>query len=275
MTAVELRNAGISPSAIEIHKETFQAGGQDADLARPSTGERSSGFWSWLVGDEASPTDHTTYDRTIAAGGAVLSVVASDLEADKIYAIIEKHHPADLDERSSTTTRDTVMGDATAAMAVGGTTSTASSTAPLGAAAMGKDAETIALAEEQITVGKRQVEGGTARIRRYVIERPVEEQIKLRTESLRVERRPVSAGVTVAADAFTDKIIEVKETAEEAVVGKTTRVVEEVVIGKDVSERTETVHDTVRREEIEVTKAEDVVPAGVRPAALPKDVMPG
>jgi stress response protein YsnF len=49
-------------------------------------------------------------------------------------------------------------------------------------------------------------------------------------------------------------VIEVRETAEEPVVSKTARVAEEVVVRKDVTEHTETVRDTVRREEVEVEK---------------------
>lgn len=56
----------------------------------------------------------------------------------------------------------------------------------------------------------------------------------------------------IAPDAFTEKTIEVTETAEEAVVAKTGRVKEELVVRKDVDERVETVRDKVRREEVEV-----------------------
>ena len=44
------------------------------------------------------------------------------------------------------------------------------------------------------------------------------------------------------------------ETDEEPVISKQARIKEEVVIHKDATERTETVRDTVRREEAEVTK---------------------
>jgi stress response protein YsnF len=44
------------------------------------------------------------------------------------------------------------------------------------------------------------------------------------------------------------------ETDEEAVVAKTARVVEEVVVSKDVTERVETIRDTVRRDEVEIEK---------------------
>ena len=69
-----------------------------------------------------------------------------------------------------------------------------------------------------------------------------------------MERRPVTDGRAVGSDSFGDKVIEMTETAEEAVVAKQARVREEVVIHKDATERTETVRDTVRREDVEITK---------------------
>jgi stress response protein YsnF len=53
-------------------------------------------------------------------------------------------------------------------------------------------------------------------------------------------------------------VVEVRETSEEPVIAKTARVVEEVVIGREATERTETVKDTVRREEVEVSKDLDL-----------------
>jgi Domain of unknown function (DUF2382) len=44
----------------------------------------------------------------------------------------------------------------------------------------------------------------------------------------------------------------VTETDEEAIVSKRTRVVEEVVVNKEIEERTETVRDAARRTEVEV-----------------------
>ena len=87
----------------------------------------------------------------------------------------------------------------------------------------------------------------------------MEEQVRLRDETVSIERRPVSGSATVAPDAFTEKTIEVAETAEEAVVAKTARVKEEVVIKKDATERVETVRDTVRGEEVEVDHGTDKV----------------
>ena len=77
----------------------------------------------------------------------------------------------------------------------------------------------------------------------------------------------MTAGDRVSPDAFTDKTVEVRETAEEAVVGKTARVVEEVVVQKGVDERVETVRDTVRREQVEISGASSLSGAGSVPAA--------
>ncbi len=112
----------------------------------------------------------------------------------------------------------------------------------------------IQLSEEHIEVGKRAVNRGTTRLRRYTVETPIEENVRLREETVSIERRPVSGTAAVGPDAFTDRVIEVTETREEAVVAKTARVKEEVVIHKDVNERVETVRDTVRRDEVEVEK---------------------
>jgi hypothetical protein len=46
--------------------------------------------------------------------------------------------------------------------------------------------------------------------------------------------------------------VEVRETAEEPVVSKEARVVEEVVIGKETTERTEKIKDTVKRTQVDI-----------------------
>ena len=114
--------------------------------------------------------------------------------------------------------------------------------------------EVLALSEEQLTVGKRLVNRGTTRIRRFVVETPVEEAVTLHSEQVSIERRPATAGTKVTNADFTDRTIEVTETDEEAVVAKTAHVKEEVVINKAATDRVETVRDTVRHEDVEITK---------------------
>jgi len=111
----------------------------------------------------------------------------------------------------------------------------------------------VPVVEEQIEVGKRQVRRGGVRLYTRVIERPVEETVRLRDERVTVERHPVDRLASEADIAgFKEQTIEVTETDEEPVVSKQTRVVEEVVLSKAVEERTETVRDAARRTEVEV-----------------------
>ncbi len=53
-------------------------------------------------------------------------------------------------------------------------------------------------------------------------------------------------------DNFSEKEIELTESAEVPVVSKTACVVEEIRINKEVSERNETVRDTVRKTEVDI-----------------------
>ena len=112
--------------------------------------------------------------------------------------------------------------------------------------------EAIPIVEEELSVGKRQVESGRVRVHSHVVETPVQEQVTLREEEVSVERRPVDRALTGTEDAFRDRTIEAVERDEAAVVSKEARVTEEVVVKKDVDQRTETVSDTVRRTEVDV-----------------------
>jgi uncharacterized protein (TIGR02271 family) len=96
----------------------------------------------------------------------------------------------------------------------------------------------------------------------------------LRDETVSVERRPVADARPVTNADFTDKVVEVAETAEEAVVSKTARVKEEVVIHKEAAERTETIRDTVRREDVEITKEPGTEPATGTTSAVPAGASP-
>lgn len=121
----------------------------------------------------------------------------------------------------------------------------------------------VPVVEEQIRIGKRTVEGGGVRVHSRVKEVPVEESVRLREERVHVERRPADRPVTDAdMRAIKEGDIEVTERSEEAVVAKSARVVEEVVVNKEVVERDETVRDSVRRTEVEVEKLEGRVEKG-------------
>jgi len=217
----DLQVAHILPDAISQHTKTVTTSGT-------ASAPHEQGFWASLFGSE----DTSVYDRSVEEGGSVLTVRVPDDGVDRVTSILESHNPIDLDERAAQYTTE------------GGTGSAASNSQP------GSDEGTIRLAEESLAVGKRAVIGGTTRVRRYVVETPVEEQVTLRDETVVIDRRPVTGGQPVAE--FTDKTIEMTETHEEPVVSKTARVTEEVSLHKEAKDRVETVRDTVRRDEVEV-----------------------
>src|ERR1700722_10001893 len=226
-TAVsDLQTAHILPDAISQHTKTLKA--SSTAHAAP----REQGFWASLFGSEH---DTSVYDRSVEQGASVLTVRVPDDGVDRVTSILESHNPIDLDECAAQYTTEGAAGSA------------ASNGHPA------SDEDTIRLAEESLAVGKRAVSGGTTRVRRYVVETPVEQQVALQDEKVVVDRRPVTGGQPVAN--FTDKTIEMTETHEEPVLSKTARVTEEVSLHKEVTDRVETVRDTVRRDEVEVEQA--------------------
>ena len=230
----DLVAANVPSDAISKHAR----GAAGTESAADASGQKQ-GFWSRTFGGEP---DHDTavYDRSLEAGSTVVTVKTPDQYVTAVEEILERHNPIDIDERA-------------AGYGLSQTTPTrgAASETARGTAAPNQNMQ---LSEEQLVVGKRLVNRGSTRIRRFVVEKPVEEQVTLQEETVHIERRPVQSGQVSGDAAFTDKTIEVTETGEEAVVGKSARVYEEVAVRKDSNERVETVKDTVRREEVEVTK---------------------
>jgi stress response protein YsnF/hemerythrin-like domain-containing protein len=114
--------------------------------------------------------------------------------------------------------------------------------------------EVIPLGEEILEVGKRTENRGTARIRRFVVETPVERQVTLQSEKVAVERRrPVSDKVT--GEILTELTVEIVETEEVPTVEKRLRLREEIVVRTERTQRVETVRETVRRDEVEIEQA--------------------
>ena len=111
--------------------------------------------------------------------------------------------------------------------------------------------EVIPLGEEVLEVGKRTENRGTARIRRFVVETPIERQVTLQSERVVVERRrPVSDKVT--GEILTEVTVEIVETEEVPTVEKRLRLREEIVVRTERAQRIETVKEIVRRDEVEI-----------------------
>jgi uncharacterized protein (TIGR02271 family) len=236
----DLETAHVPPEAISRHAGTGSASG--AAVSNANSG-RGQGFWSSLFGGEP---DHDTavYDRSLESGSSVVTVRVPGEHVDGVIRILERHDPIDIDERAASFG----LGANRTTTGVAGTLASHETALPKG------DEEVIALSEEQLTVGKRLVNHGTTHIRRFVVETPMEENVTLHSERVSIDRRPASAGASVDNADFTDRTIEVTETDEEAVVGKTARVKEEVVVHKEATDRVETVHDTVRRQDVEIER---------------------
>lgn len=125
-------------------------------------------------------------------------------------------------------------------------------------ASLGQTGGAIPVVQEELKVGKRDVQRGGVRVYSRLVETPVDESVSLREEHVNVQRRPVDQPISTSdAAAFKEQSIELRENAEEAVVQKSARVVEEVVVGKDVSQRQENIHDTLRHTEVQVESLGD------------------
>ena len=166
---------------------------------------------------------------------------------DRVMRVLEEHHPVALADTGADNTATARADDVPGASA---------SPSQARAAKVGEEEQTIPLAEEQVEIGKRRVER-PVHVRRYVVERPVEQQVTLHDERVEIERRRPAHQQTVGTGAFEERVVEVRESTEEPVVNKTAAVTEEVVVRREGTERTETVRDTVRKEEVDIERDTD------------------
>ncbi len=264
--------AGLDRSAVHIG-----AGAQ---------GGEHEGFLSSLKSLFVPDEDRYAYAEGMRRGGAVVTAQVEESRLDRAMDVLEQHGAVDLDEREAqwkqsgwtgysgtTATTGAVAGTgavvgassdgsstgmaampgAAATAPVAATNATATTARSTAATGVRGGEEAIPIVEERLTVGKREVNRGRVRVRSYVVETPVQEQVSLRQEHVEVERRHVDRPLTGADEAlFRERTIEATESAEEAVVAKEARVVEEVVVRKEAEERVQTVQDKVRRTEVEI-----------------------
>ncbi|WP_181705085.1 YsnF/AvaK domain-containing protein [Chthonobacter rhizosphaerae] len=265
-------------------------GASTGSSATTTTEHRSGGFLDALADLFMPDEDRYTYAEGLRRGGYMVSATVGDGYYDRAIDILDDDGTVDLSERESTWRSEgwtgydanrSDMGDVplTESMGVSGTRTTGTGATGMDSAGMGTGLgatggfgsgatarasdsgydtgltgrdEAIPVVEERLRVGKRDVNHGRVRIRSYVIEQPVHESVNLRQEHVDIERRPVDRAVTAGDDLFRERTIEVEERGEEAVVSKEARVVEEVRLRKDATERTDQIDDTVRRTEVEI-----------------------
>ena len=131
--------------------------------------------------------------------------------------------------------------------------------APVAAVGTMAEGSVIPVAQEELLVGKREVERGGVRVYRRIVEEPVSEDVSLHEERVVLEYREVNRPVTDADLRAGSQEIELVETAEVRGVQNVARVVVEVRVGKVESDRTEVIEDTVRHTEVDVQPVEPPV----------------
>ena len=254
--AERLRQAGIDAAHVNVHDQSTHKTGADYST------HHDQGTWASIKNAFLPDEDRHTYDEGIRRGHAVLTADVEDHKIDDAVRVLEEANTLDIDEQASSwrqsgwdyqggTGTGTGTSTGTGSALFGGTGTTG--TTETDYAGRDGNEEVIPVVEEQLVVGKREVDRGGVRVRSYVSETPVHEQVRLREERVNVERRAVDQPIdALEGDAFRERSIDLTATAEEAVVGKTARVVEEVVVSKTASERTEEIDDSVRRTEVDV-----------------------
>lgn len=110
--------------------------------------------------------------------------------------------------------------------------------------------QSVTRKEEELQVGKRPVEAGRVRLRKWVETEPVDMDVQLRQETARVTRERIDE--PAGDHDFQEEEVEVPLRGEEPMVQKQTVAKERVGVAKDVRTDTETVSDKVRKERVEV-----------------------
>jgi len=117
----------------------------------------------------------------------------------------------------------------------------------------GAEEARMQLSEEELRVGKRQVETGGVRLRKVVRTEVINQPVELAHEEIVVERVPAT-GEKPSGEAFSGQDIYIPLRREEAVVQKESRVREEVRATKRTDVERQDVSGTVRREDVEIEK---------------------
>jgi uncharacterized protein (TIGR02271 family) len=245
--AVErLLEAGLPESAVRL------VPGHESDT-QPTESEHK-GFFEAL-GDFFFPDeDRYAYAEGLRRGGFLITVSGvTAAQHDIVLEILDDEGAIDLDERQEAWRTEGWSGYEASTQASRGT-GAARGTHRAAAA----DEDVIPVIEEELRVGKRDVNLGRVRVRSYVREEPVSETVSLRDDRVEVERRPVDRALGSDEAGFKDRVIEAEEHTEQAVVSKEARVTEEIVLRKTSEQHDETISDSVRKTEVEVEDDRDL-----------------
>jgi stress response protein YsnF len=218
---------------------------------------KSIGLWQWLFGDIAK-YEANVYAQTVNEGGTVVSVRVPRDQVAQAAGILDLHKPININDRAITAGFAPVAHVETAAKSIAAATPLA---AQQSVAVTPKLAEvhgdTLRLAEEQLQIGKKMVETGRTRVRRFTTESDVAQDVTLHEEHAEVLRNVLSQQPAQLAEVdWADGTLEFVETKEQALVNKVARLVEEVSLRRKGDDHVETIHEKLRRQQAEVEQVD-------------------
>jgi uncharacterized protein (TIGR02271 family) len=207
------------------------------------------------------------YAAGVERGGTLESLVVPDSEADRVVTAMKRR--SERRERTERTeeSKDRAMmgGDGPAGTAQRKVPATEPTTGTRGVQGVqGEEELRIPIVREVLKVGKRAIERGGVRIAVHTVEKPVTEQVHLRESHVEIERRAVDRPVAADGSGFKDQTIELSEEGEETIVSKQARIVEELVVHKHVTDRVETIRESVRATQVDFGKIGGFDAAGYR-----------
>jgi len=228
-------------------ERALQALRAEVSLAHAEIYDRTAEGAAALREIDLTPEERASCEQKMAAGDhMLLAQVRSGEDPGLIVSVLER-----------------VAAQGADRMDFGADEATGSAPPPPGTVVQ----ETIPVVEEELRVGTREVVRGGARVHTRVEDVPVQQDVELIEEHTRVERRPTTRLVPEseleAGGLLRERVIEVAQVREEAVVTKEAFVREEVVVSKNIERRVERIEDSVRRTEVEVDRLEG---GGERPA---------
>ncbi|MDX2157091.1 MAG: YsnF/AvaK domain-containing protein [Hyphomicrobiaceae bacterium] len=250
--------AGLGMMAIPGLGPVVAAGWLVSTLVGATAGGATGGVIGALTESGVPESEAHEYAEGVRRGGTLVTVRTEDHLAHTAIDILDDEGTVDMSERT-TAWRDegwtgrygdvAGTGVSTApAGTIGTATGTRSDNRGMGAAG---NATSVPIVQEDLKVGKRD-RASRVRVYPYVTEKPVEKDVTLRDESVRIERTPVNRPATAGDLAREGKPLEATVRHEEPVVQKQARVVEEVRLEKEVGQHTETVRDTVKHTDVEI-----------------------
>ena len=224
--------------------------GRDATHDGDDFGDSVGKFFTNLFGGGSDDTTTTRSYSNVARQGSVVTVHTTTAEeSERAADVLDECGAVNVDERAA----QYATGNYQAGAMTTGATTGLMDTDMTKNRTTADGTMSVPILEETLSVGKQMVETGGVRLRSRIVERPVEESVRLREERVVVQRNPVNRAATDADfGTFKEGDIEMVEHAERAVVAKEARVVEEVTLGKEATERDETIRDTVRKTEVDV-----------------------